>query len=157
AARDAVNRMLTRVGQEQLADQPRMEKVRRDLLESALAFHQGFVRRAGRDPGVRYEAAQAYLRVGQIQELLGRRDRAEEACREAGAASAARAAEAPGRAESRRGLAAAHNDLGILYQVARRPQEAGREYDEALRLKQELADAHPGEADYQLDLANGLN
>src|SRR5262249_49923555 len=70
-ARDAVDLMLTRVGQERLANEPRMEKVRRDLLENALRFYQRFVNENSRDPGVRWETARAFQRVGQIHEKLG--------------------------------------------------------------------------------------
>jgi tetratricopeptide (TPR) repeat protein/tRNA A-37 threonylcarbamoyl transferase component Bud32 len=156
-ARDAVDQMLTRVGQERLADEPRMEKVRRDLLERALAFYQRFVRDEGRDPAVRREAGNAYLRVGQIQEQLGRQDRSEEAYREAARVFAALDAESPGNPDYRRGLAAAHNDLGILLQATRRRKDAEQAFGQALALKQQLADAHPEQADYQRDLANGLN
>ena len=44
-ARDAVDRMLSRVGEVELADVPQMEAARRELLTDALQFYKEFVRR----------------------------------------------------------------------------------------------------------------
>ena len=44
-ARDAVDRMLSRVGEVELADVPQMEATRRELLTDALQFYREFVRR----------------------------------------------------------------------------------------------------------------
>ena len=82
-ALEAVDQMLTRVGEAQLLHVPQMEPVRRDLLQDALRFYQEFLRERGDNPLVRSEAAKAYRRVGQIQVLLGQRDEGEEAYRQA--------------------------------------------------------------------------
>src|SRR5205085_12602645 len=42
-ANDAVERLLTRVGQERLNDLPQMESLRSELLEDALQFQLGFL------------------------------------------------------------------------------------------------------------------
>ncbi|MEK7675188.1 MAG: protein kinase [Verrucomicrobiota bacterium] len=73
SAREAIDRMLTRLADE-LADQPRLEQVRRKLLEEALQFYEGFLKQKGEDPTVRHGAALAYLRVGNIYNLLGQYD-----------------------------------------------------------------------------------
>src|SRR5262249_35479030 len=49
----AVDVMLTRVGKKRLAHEPRMERLRRDVLEQALHFYQGFLDAAEDDPTVR--------------------------------------------------------------------------------------------------------
>src|SRR5207302_11398005 len=59
-ARDAVDQMLTEVGQKQLAKVPQMEPVRRALLEKALQFYQGFLQEKSGDPAVMRETAWAY-------------------------------------------------------------------------------------------------
>src|SRR5262249_17785792 len=56
-ALDAVDQMLTRVAEAQLAHVPQMEPVRRDLLQEALRFYQEFLRERGDSPVVRSEAA----------------------------------------------------------------------------------------------------
>ena len=49
-ARDAVDKLLTEVGQVSLKDVPQMEPVRRRLLESALQYYQGFLQQQGDVP-----------------------------------------------------------------------------------------------------------
>ncbi len=73
-ARDAIDRMFIRVA-DGLADQPRMEQVRRQLLEDALRFYEGFLKQKAADPSVQWGAALAYLRVGDIYDKLGQYDR----------------------------------------------------------------------------------
>ena len=71
-ARDAVDHMLTRVGQSDLKEIPEMEQVQRQLLEDALKFNQDFLSDAPDDPVLRMEAAKAHTRVGSINQFLGR-------------------------------------------------------------------------------------
>ncbi len=73
-AREAIDRMFIRVADE-LADQPRMEQVRRKLLEDALQFYEGFLKQRAADPSVQQGAALAYLRVGDIYDKLGQYDK----------------------------------------------------------------------------------
>src|SRR5205823_3569294 len=81
-ARDAV-RQLTDIGQRRLAHEPHMELVRREMLQAALGFHRRFLARHADRPGLRFQAALAHLRVGEIEEQLGRPRVAETAYREA--------------------------------------------------------------------------
>jgi tetratricopeptide (TPR) repeat protein len=71
-ARDAVDQMLTRVGDEGgiLADEPGMIPVRRALLEDALNFYRGFLRQRSTDPLIRAQTGLAYSRVGEISVYL---------------------------------------------------------------------------------------
>ncbi|MBY0524394.1 MAG: protein kinase [Gemmataceae bacterium] len=70
-ARQAVNEMLGEVGHVDLAYIPQMEATRRKLLQRALAFHQKFLDANSVDPLTRQQAGQAYLQVGEIQQMLG--------------------------------------------------------------------------------------
>ncbi|MFC1597048.1 protein kinase [Planctomycetota bacterium] len=69
-AREAVDRLFTKVA-EDLEGYPHMTEIRRELLEDALEFYQGFLKEKSDDPEIRLETAYAYGRVGQIQEELG--------------------------------------------------------------------------------------
>jgi serine/threonine protein kinase/predicted Zn-dependent protease len=69
-AREIVDRMFTRVAQD-LEHTPRTEKIRRALLVDALEFYQGFLKERSSDPVVRHETARAYMRVAEIQGMLG--------------------------------------------------------------------------------------
>src|SRR5262249_23627074 len=70
-ARAAVDEMLSEVGAEWLARMPFMEPVRRQLLERALHFYEGFLQEKSTEPAVRYETGRAHERVGAIYRLLG--------------------------------------------------------------------------------------
>ena len=70
-ARDSVDRMLSRVGEVELADVPQMEPVRRELLTDALRFYEEFVRRGDGDPALRLELGRALIRLARVQDLLG--------------------------------------------------------------------------------------
>lgn len=67
----AVDTMLTKVGDESLRDIPRMEVVRRELLQEALRFYQGFLAEHPDDPVLRVEAARVRLRMAEIMGSLG--------------------------------------------------------------------------------------
>ena len=63
-ARDAVDRMLTRVSEQRLKDIPQVEPIQRALLEDALEFYRDFARQAHDDPEVLLETSRAYRRLG---------------------------------------------------------------------------------------------
>ena len=130
----AVDQMLTRVGEVQLAHVPQMEPVRRDLLQDALGFYQEFLRERGDSPVVRAEAAKAYRRVGQIQDLLGQRDEAEKAYVQAAALLESLAAESPDDSFVLSEQAAVHRGLGLVYHATRRWPEAEKSLEQGVAL-----------------------
>src|SRR5581483_2243305 len=75
----AINRMLTRVGGEELAEAPEMERVRRDLLTDARDLLAGLQSDPGQaaDPAILEELALAHRHLARIHDLLGEPDRAE--------------------------------------------------------------------------------
>src|SRR5262249_33862449 len=70
-ARAAVDTFLTKAGDERLRDVPRMEKARRELLEQAVAFNQGFLNQRGDDPEIQLELALTQGRLAKIYRQLG--------------------------------------------------------------------------------------
>jgi tetratricopeptide (TPR) repeat protein len=152
-ARDAVDLMLTRVGQESLAHVPHMEKIRRNLLEDALKFYQDFARQAGNDPEVRYEMGRAHRRLGGIYESLGDRQRAEQSVREAVAVQEELIVQFPTEVPYRRELGLSYRHLGSVL-INRRPKEAEEAFRHALDLQEKLAAADPAEPGYSTDLAD---
>lgn len=113
-AREAVDQMLTRVA-EDMAGQPHMEQVRRELLVDALEFYQGFLEQKWDDPSIRHETARAYLRVGRIYILLGQLEEAEVPLREALGLMQKLSAEFPAVPEYRSELVDVHNALYLLF------------------------------------------
>jgi serine/threonine protein kinase len=132
-ARQAVDQMLTRVAQQRLADQPEMQDVRRDLLEDALKFYQGFLQQASSDPSIRAETGLAYLRVGEISRFLfGDLGRANENFVRALPLLQQATVDFPGVAEYRHELGRCHNGLAVCLAAAGRLEEAEREHRKAL-------------------------
>jgi serine/threonine-protein kinase len=152
SAQDAVNQMLTAVGHEQLAYEPRMEQIRRDLLVKALAFYERFLKEKSTDPAIRLQTGRAQLRAAEIHEMLGEHDPAEKAFR--AALTLLQGDQAP---EFRREWAAASNNLGNLLRQTGRVGFAEQAYKDALRARQDLVTGFPGQPDYRFDLAGSYN
>src|SRR5262249_49680405 len=72
-ARQAVGDSFTRISESRLLKSPLpgLQPLRKELLESALRYYQGFLTEAGDDPAVRSELAAAYLRAGSIHAEVG--------------------------------------------------------------------------------------
>jgi serine/threonine protein kinase/tetratricopeptide (TPR) repeat protein len=70
-ARQAVEELLTKVSEGRLKHLPGMQPLRKELLESALKYYQGFVAKYGDDPGLKSDLAAAYSRVAGILAEVG--------------------------------------------------------------------------------------
>ncbi len=134
----AVEQMLTEVAEDQLAYEPGFEEKRRNLLERALRFYEEFLRERADDPKVRFEAARAYRRVGDISRNLGRHERAQEGYRQAIALFSDLAAQTGDYHNHRYHMADAYNWLGESLRIAGRPPDAEKAYTEALLIVQQL-------------------
>jgi tetratricopeptide (TPR) repeat protein len=154
--REAVDRMLTRVGQEQLAHAPQLEQVRREILEDALRFYQWFLEQRGSDPAVRQEAGRALRRVGDIHALLGQADQAEQDYGVALGLQEQLAAEFPHEARYRLEVARTRQQAGQLLAQTGKVAEAEQAHRAARYLWQPLADADPGVPAYRQGLAQSL-
>lgn len=152
-ALEAVDQMLTRVGETQLLNVPQMEPVRRELLQDALRFYQQFLREKGDSPVVRSEAASAYRRVGQIQVQLGQRNAGEGSYGQAMLLLEKLSAESPDDSAVRNLLAGVHNDLGTLYLATLRLPQAETALKHAVELLEQLERQHPTQVKHRFDLA----
>jgi tetratricopeptide (TPR) repeat protein len=153
----AVDVMLTRVGEKRLAHEPRMERLRHDVLEQALHFYQGFLDEAGKDPTVRSETARAYRRVGDIEDMLGDYAASERGYRSAISLLQELAAKAPENADLRAELAAAKNQLGIVLEATERSREARALLQDAIEIRTKLVADFPIVAAYRRGLAGNLH
>jgi serine/threonine protein kinase len=153
SALEAVDQMLTRVGETELLNVPQMEPVRRNLLQDALRFYQEFLRKRSDSPQVRSEAASAYVRLGQIQVLLGQNNHGEEAYRQAVALLEQLLAESPGDPDFRHKLAGVHADRGALYVSTRRWAQAEAAFQKAVALREQLEREQPALVKNRLHLA----
>jgi len=152
-ARDAVDKLLARVGEESLLNVPQMEKVRQELLEQALAFYKGFLEEKSSDPAVRFETARSYLRVADIYNLLGKHTEADDAYRQAIAHSEALTREYPEAVEYVKELALERGNLAEMLKKTGRFDEAEAAFRDALAALETLSDRFPGDLDCQDRLA----
>jgi eukaryotic-like serine/threonine-protein kinase len=160
-AREVVDRMFTRVAQD-LEHTPRMEKIRRALLEDALEFYQGFLKERSSDPVVRHETARASMRVAQIQAVLGRFSQAVEPWGRATALLEQLTAEFPRVADYWRDLAMCHRERGYAYSNLNQVDMAYQEGRAEFRVREKLATEYPNVPDLRRELARtytefGLN
>src|SRR5262249_38596520 len=62
----AVEEYLTLISESTLLEEPALEPLRKQLLQTALRYYQGFVQEHGEDPELQAELAAAYIRVAQV-------------------------------------------------------------------------------------------
>jgi tetratricopeptide (TPR) repeat protein len=154
----AVNEMLTRIGQEELRDRPGLDLVCEDLLGKALAFYQDLLQENNRDPMLRLETGRAYGRVGQVYQMLGKADLANARYHKAVEVLAALSSEFPARPEYQHELATTHNDLAsFLLMVVGNRQAAEDSVRRALEILEPLAAGHGTKAGPRYQLGRSHN
>jgi tetratricopeptide (TPR) repeat protein/tRNA A-37 threonylcarbamoyl transferase component Bud32 len=146
-ALDAADRMLTEVGDVDLADVPQMEPVRRRLLALARESYARFLAQRADAAEVRAGAGHAEGRLGNILEMLGEYAASERAYRRSIELLASLASGAPGTAAYARDLAYAYHGRGVLRKRENRLREAEADLAEAIRLRRALARATFSEED----------
>lgn len=153
-ARDAVEEMLAKVGEERLANVPGMDPVRRQLLEKALAFYEKFAARHSDQAETQFDTARANRRVGAIYALLGDKDKAQMALSQARHRLVQLQDRVGPRADFRRELALAEHDLAWhLHRQTDRPRDGETHYLGALGIQKELVAASPHDPISRKELA----
>jgi eukaryotic-like serine/threonine-protein kinase len=152
-AREAVDRMLTRVGQQRLSGVPQMEPVRRALLEDAVEFYRGFLDENSNDRAVRAETARAYQRLADIYHTLGQVDQGRRAVERGAAIFDKLAEEFPDEGEYRAGSAKSLNQSGLLFKDEMNAAEAERAYGGAAAILERLVEDFPDDPDYRVTLS----
>jgi serine/threonine protein kinase len=148
-ARDAVDQMLTKVSEIDLARVPQMEPVRRALLEKALRFYQGILQEHDADPAIRLETGEAYRRMGNIYSLLGQLPQAQQAYGEALGLLEKLTTEFPSEPGYREALALTNHNLGGTLSNLGRDAEAAKPLQRAVDLMRELAAEFPASSTYR--------
>jgi tetratricopeptide (TPR) repeat protein/tRNA A-37 threonylcarbamoyl transferase component Bud32 len=151
-ARLAVEKMHTRVAEEKLVNQPRMSKVRQELLENARDFYEKFLTYRGEDEGLRWETVRAYQNVGNIQEQLGQYEEAEQAYQSGLTLLAGLHKEKPANAEYRLAEGRILSALGVVQQVRKEMDRAEKSLQQAVQVLMEVEkhDAQDGRCAYEL-------
>jgi serine/threonine-protein kinase len=149
----AVDQMLARLGQQRLAHEPRMEKLRQELLEQAVRFYERFLNEHSHDPGVRWQTARTLQNLGNIERMLGRHREAEARYRKALPILDDLVESCPDEPLYRRDLAATHHNLGVLLGETHHAEAAALEYEKARDLRRQLAEENPGDPKALANLA----
>ena len=152
-AREAVDQMLTEVGQETLSRVPHMEPIRHALLEKALGFYERFLVQEGDDPAIRFEAGRAFRRAGDIRRLLGQNDRASEAYRRSIELLGGLVADPLSDLECWKELADGHTRRGLLLFDMGKHMEAEREHRQAIELRTRIIERTAGDRASRFELA----
>ncbi len=155
-ARKAVDDSFTRVSESALLNVPGLRPLRRDLLESALAFYEEFLRRGGDDPAIRSDLAATRARVGQVFSDLGEAEKARTALRRAAEIYDKILAARPDDVASLERQSEAWHRLGDLDFRTDRPT-ANAAYRKAIAIREWLAAAHPAEPRFRMALSRSLN
>jgi serine/threonine-protein kinase len=156
-ARDAVDKMLTEVGDQRLAQVPMMEPVRRKLLEEALAFYQEFLKERSDDPEMRRETARAFQRVGDVYHLLGRTPEAERAYSDSLAMLEKLCVTWPDELPYQWDAAKGYHNRGLHLQNVGRFPEAEKSLQQALERFTKLVATSDGDPNARSNLALALH
>jgi serine/threonine protein kinase/uncharacterized protein HemY len=136
-ARQAVDQMLVRVGDETLGDVPLAQPLRRALYEDAIKFYEGFVAQAEGNPALREELARVLSRLATIQSDLGRYDEARRAMERSLELCERLVAATPSEFSYQQRLATTESSFGFLLKNDPSPF-AAREYEAHYRRAVEL-------------------
>jgi serine/threonine-protein kinase len=153
-ARKAVDDYLTTVSESRLLREPGLQPLRKELLESALAYYKGFLKQRSDDPSIQRDLASAYLRVGKVTAEIGSPADAQRAYDQALAILTKIEPKTP---DLQLDLAAVHQAAGNLRRQLGSPddlKEALKSLDEAYRLLLLVSPQNPN-ARGRLNLVGG--
>ncbi len=136
----AVDQMVTRVGSERWTTDPALQDERRQVLEEAVAFFDGFTGDDTTDPQLRRETAKAYTRLAGAYLMLGEMGKSADATAAAGRVYDGLTAEFPDDPEYLAAAAEVHSLAGNAAALRAQYADALQEYTRAV----ELADAARG-------------
>jgi tetratricopeptide (TPR) repeat protein len=156
-AREAVDRMLTRVSVKRLKDIPQVEPVQRALLEDALEFYRDIARQAPDDPEIQLDVSQAYRRLARTYGSLRREDEGERLAREAIAIQTGLTSAYPAVADYRKCLAESYIDLGLIQYTQDRLVESANATQNAIAVLEAMIAALPGGPRYRIARATAHN
>jgi serine/threonine protein kinase len=134
---EAVDRLLVHAGDLRLEHIAELQDLRRDFLLDALDFSERFLRDNRDDVVLRDQTGFAHRRAAIILDRLGEKAKAAESYRQALDYFEELRKSEPGNGYFARNVALASNDLAIALQAAKKPREAAKHFDDAIRLLRE--------------------
>jgi serine/threonine-protein kinase len=158
-AQDAVREYYIRVSEETLLNQPGMQPLRDSLLRQALAYYEQFLNERGDDASLAREVALANFFVGRISEAVDSPAKALPQYEKAAQQQKQlldRAANGRSRDALKEEYAQTVNAEGRALQNLQRLDQARQCYEQAAKLREELAAAHPEDAELARGLASSV-
>ncbi len=155
-AQESVDNYLTSVSENTLLkeqDSVDLRNLRQELLSSALAYYRKFVNQRSGDPRLRRELANAYFRVGLINQEISSPQHALETLRAAETIWKQLVASEPRNDELRGHLAACQLEIGKVQEKIGDFDGALRALAQALAILEPLAARRPDVAAFQANLA----
>ncbi len=152
-ALEAVDRMLTRVGDVNLHEAPQMELVRQKILQDAVEFYRGFLVQRPENAQLRFQTALVLGRLGDIYVDLGQ-PKDDAAFLEAHRMLEELHAEAPNDVRYRSELANAFNRLG--FHTGTSSKECESFFRRAIELLQPVVDTLPTDAKFPREIVSTL-
>jgi tetratricopeptide (TPR) repeat protein len=148
-ARDAVDRFSNQVSESRLLNEPGLQPLRRELLQTSREFLERFVERQREDPGVRSDLGTALFQLARMLSTVDAPGEALGPCQEAAEIFATLVQAHPEDAGYRDLLAQCRNRLGTLFATTGEADGAEKAYQEAIGLWNELERASPDAQSYQ--------
>jgi tetratricopeptide (TPR) repeat protein/tRNA A-37 threonylcarbamoyl transferase component Bud32 len=157
-ARQAIETVASETAIEHLTREKELRPDQREFLDKMIQYYNESTQDGGVGEEERRRQAQAYQRMGRMNQILGRSQDSEKAYRRAVALGQQLVADFPNQPEFRLELALSHNALGVLLLRAnRRPREAESAYVEAMTILRQLAADFPTRYEFRQALAGIQN
>ncbi len=156
-ARTAVQDYFTKVSENTLLKQQGradLRALRKELLDGALKYYNGFIIRHGNDPKLQSELADAYFRVGNITEEIGSKTSALESMNSALAIRVRLASANPSDARASRDLANSLGNLSLLQRDTGDLSGALLSQERALAIRDRLSTSDPADSSLERELAS---
>jgi tetratricopeptide (TPR) repeat protein/tRNA A-37 threonylcarbamoyl transferase component Bud32 len=155
--RDAVDELYTKATEDPSLQQPGMQPVQKLLLEPTLKYYKKLIDKRGSDANMQEELARNYSRVARIRELIGDKEEALAAARQALAIRERLVATNPGEVGHLQDLAESLSLLGDLSRATSGgPAEALRFFQQARAIREELIVRYPDVEQHYANLAHTL-
>jgi eukaryotic-like serine/threonine-protein kinase len=153
--RKALDEMSSQVISDWLSQKDlKLDSTQEKFLQNALASYHSFANAAGDSEEVRFSAADAHLRIGDIYLKLARFPEAEAANRQAIDSLSALAKQFPGQARYPAREATAYSNLATILWDLGKPKDSEAAELQGLALRQQLVKDFPNDAAFRQNLGN---
>jgi len=156
-ARQAIETVTSHEAIDQLTRERELRPEQRDFLDKLILYYAESSREAGETEQERSRQAQAYSRIGIMNQVLGRSQDSENAYRRSAAIGRKLVADFPARPEFRHQLAGSLNNLGSLLHRLDNLREAESAKVEAVAVYRQLAAEFSDRPEYRQALSGVLN